>query len=68
MFDPEHGFYGRDRAAQESDDEEIDGIPIYSLHGPTRRPTEEMLKKVDILIYDIQDISAPMPTLPPFFM
>lgn len=59
IFAPEHGFYGRDRAAQEVDqDLDIDGIPIYSLHGKTRRPTEEMLKGIDLLIYDIQDVGA----------
>lgn len=58
IFAPEHGFYGRDRASQEIEDEDIDGIPIYSLHGPTRRPTEAMLKGIDVLIYDIQDIGS----------
>lgn len=58
VFAPEHGFYGRDRASQEVENEDIDGIPIYSLHGPTRRPTEAMLKGIDVLIYDIQDIGS----------
>lgn len=59
IFAPEHGFYGRDRAAQcIAEDEDIDGIPIYSLHGSTRRPTEEMLKGINLLIYDIQDIGS----------
>lgn len=59
LFAPEHGFYGRDRAAeliQETAD--MNGIPIYSLHGATRRPTQEMLKGIDVLIYDIQDIGS----------
>lgn len=59
IFAPEHGFYGRDRAAeliQETAD--LNGIPIYSLHGATRRPTQEMLKGIDVLIYDIQDIGS----------
>lgn len=59
IFAPEHGFYGRDRAAElVNETEDIDGIPIYSLHGSTRRPTEEMLKGIDLLIYDIQDIGS----------
>lgn len=59
VFAPEHGFYGRDRASQEVDQtKDPDGIPIYSLHGTTRRPTDEMLKGIDILLYDIQDIGS----------
>ncbi len=59
VFAPEHGFYGRDRASQEVDQtRDPDGIPIYSLHGTVRRPTDEMLKGIDILLYDVQDIGS----------
>ena len=34
------------------------GLPIHSLYGKTRRPTPEMLKNVDVLVFDIQDIGA----------
>ncbi len=34
------------------------GLPVYSLHGKTRRPTPEMLKDIDALVYDIQDIGC----------
>jgi uncharacterized protein YbbC (DUF1343 family) len=41
-----------------SEEKDSDGIPIYSLHGKTQRPTAAMLKNIDILIYDIQDIGS----------
>ena len=33
-------------------------LPVYSLYGKTRKPTPEMLKGVDVLVYDIQDIGC----------
>lgn len=59
LFAPEHGFTGsayNSEAIAESSDP--DGIPIYSLHGKTMRPTDEMLKRLDLLVYDIQDIGS----------
>ena len=38
-------------------DEET-GIPAYSLYGETRKPTEEMLKDIDLLAIDIQDVGS----------
>lgn len=58
VFTPEHGLFGSERASQEIKDKKADKIIIYSLHGKTRRPTEEMLKEIDILIYDIQEIGS----------
>jgi uncharacterized protein YbbC (DUF1343 family) len=59
LFAPEHGIHGSLHAAEEVQDEiDPDGIPIFSLHGKTRRPTADMLKRVDLLIYDIQDIGV----------
>ena len=58
VFAPEHGFFGHIAADKEVKSEKISGIPIYSLYGKTRRPTEEMLKNIDVLIYDIQDIGV----------
>jgi uncharacterized protein YbbC (DUF1343 family) len=59
VFSPEHGFLG-------DKDWPIDGvyyeprtnIPIYSLYGKIKKPTKEMLKDIDILVFDIQDIGA----------
>lgn len=59
LFAPEHGITGVGHASDKiEDDVGTDGIPIYSLHGKTRRPTDEMLKNVDLLLYDIQDIGS----------
>jgi uncharacterized protein YbbC (DUF1343 family) len=59
LFAPEHGITGSIHADDHVADEvDPDGIPIYSLHGDTKRPTKDMLKKIDVLIYDIQDIGS----------
>jgi uncharacterized protein YbbC (DUF1343 family)/CubicO group peptidase (beta-lactamase class C family) len=58
LFSPEHGIRGLvDEKVPDSVDEKT-GLPIYSLYGETRRPTAEMLKGIDTLVYDIQDIGA----------
>lgn len=59
LFAPEHGITGAGyESEQMKDAKDTDGIPIYNLHGKTQRPTKEMLKQVDLLIYDIQDIGS----------
>jgi len=60
ILSPEHGFRG-DRVHGETVSDSIDqktGVPIYSLYGEATRPTEAMLKDVDTLVYDIQDIGT----------
>lgn len=60
LFSPEHGVRG-DFAAGEQVGTTIDpltNLPVYSLYGKTRKPTEEMLKGIDVLVYDIQDIGS----------
>ena len=60
VFSPEHGLFGEAAAGEKvnysESDEELP--PLYSLYGPTRKPTKEMLKGIDLLLYDIQDIGA----------
>src|SRR5699024_11512692 len=34
------------------------GVPVYSLYGDTKKPSEEMLKDVDVIVFDLQDIGA----------
>lgn len=59
LYAPEHGLRGAVHAGKHiADEKDEDGIPIYSLHGKTRRPTDEMLRGIDILLYDIQDLGA----------
>lgn len=54
LFSPEHGLNGQHYAWESVADSNQLGIPVYSLHGETRRPKPEMLKELDCLIYDIQ--------------
>lgn len=59
LFAPEHGIDGSayaDHPVEQTKD--ADSLPIYSLHGTTKRPTEAMLKNINVLIYDIQDIGS----------
>jgi len=56
LFSPEHGLSGnKDEENLASGKDAATGLPIYSLYGDTRRPTEEMLKGIDALVFDIQD-------------
>lgn len=59
LFAPEHGIKGNWHASDDvKDEEDPDGIPIYSLHGSTKRPTKEMLASIDLLLFDIQDVGS----------
>lgn len=59
LFAPEHGFAGNLHASEKvTEGVFAKNIPIYSLHGKTRRPTKEMLENIDILIFDMQDIGC----------
>jgi uncharacterized protein YbbC (DUF1343 family) len=55
LFSPEHGLAGRNDENINSSTDEATGLPIFSLYGETRRPTEEMLQGVDALVFDVQD-------------
>lgn len=59
LFAPEHGINGAAYAFQSvAESKDLDNIPIFSLYGDTKRPSEEMLKNIDLLIFDIQDIGS----------
>ena len=60
LFAPEHGLDGKTKAGEyvESYLHDQFKIPVYSLYGPTRKPTPKMLENVDLLLFDIQDIGA----------
>ncbi|HVD06306.1 MAG TPA: DUF1343 domain-containing protein [Gemmatimonadaceae bacterium] len=60
LFAAEHGIRGAEKAGAkiESGVDSATGIPIYSLYGQTRVPTADMLKDIDVLIYDMQDVGA----------
>lgn len=57
LFGPEHGIYGDVPAGDivESRTDARTGLPVHSLYGATHRPTPEMLKGLDALVYDLQD-------------
>lgn len=58
IYAPEHGIDGGALAGESVGDETRDGLPVYSLYGSTKKPTPEMLKDVDVLVYDIQDVGV----------
>ncbi|MDO9153658.1 MAG: DUF1343 domain-containing protein [Paludibacter sp.] len=57
LFGPEHGVRGDAYAGDKVDNvtDAKTGLPVYSLYGKTRKPTPDMLKGIDVLVYDIQD-------------
>lgn len=55
LFSPEHGIAGRADEKVASTKDPASGLPVYSLYGDTRRPTDEMLEGVEALVFDIQD-------------
>ncbi|WXR60571.1 DUF1343 domain-containing protein [Peptostreptococcaceae bacterium AGR-M142] len=60
LYTPEHGLDGLTKAGKyiESSVHPKYNIPVYSLYGPNRMIAEHMLKDIDVLIFDIQDIGS----------
>jgi len=58
LFAPEHGLNGNAYAYEYISNEKRESIPVYSLHGSTRRPNDNMLENLDLLIFDIQDVGV----------
>jgi uncharacterized protein YbbC (DUF1343 family) len=60
LFGPEHGIEGNapDGVAISGGIETRLGLPVFSLYGDVQKPTPEMLKEVDVLVCDIQDVGA----------
>ncbi len=60
LYGPEHGVRGSVPAGVyvENGRDPKTGVPEYSLYGKTRKPTAEMLRGVDALVFDIQDIGS----------
>lgn len=55
LFSPEHGLAGRADEKVGTTKDPTTSLPVYSLYGDTRRPTDEMLQGIDALVFDIQD-------------
>lgn len=60
LYGPEHGVRGDVYAGGKISDsvDASTGLPVYSLYGSTRKPTAEMLKGIDVIVYDIQDVGV----------
>lgn len=58
LFSPEHGFAGDAAAGSEVVSDESGAIPVFSLYGDIRAPTREMLARIDVLVFDIQDVGV----------
>ncbi len=60
LFTPEHGLDGTEGAGSyvASRRDKLTGLVAHSLYGPTRKPTPEMLRGLDVLVFDMQDIGC----------
>jgi len=61
LFGPQHGIRGDVQDNMIETDHSLDpktGLPIYSLYSETRVPTEAMLRDVDVLVFDMQDVGC----------
>ncbi len=60
LYSPEHGIDGTALAGKyvATRKDPATGLTVHSLYGPTRKPTAEMLRGVDVLVYDMQDIGV----------
>lgn len=58
LFSPEHGITGQVDANVPNSRDAATGLPIWSLYGPARRPSPEMLNGIDTLVFDIQDVGV----------
>lgn len=60
IYSPEHGLDGKAPAGAYVDSyvDKTLNLPVYSLYGSTRKPTTAMLKNVDVMIFDMQDIGS----------
>ncbi len=60
LFGPEHGIYGNEKANQPIEDrvDSQTGLPVYSLYGKYRKASPEMLRGIDALVIDLQDIGV----------
>ncbi|MBI4547431.1 MAG: DUF1343 domain-containing protein [Ignavibacteriae bacterium] len=60
LFSPEHGIRGAVAAGETVNDviDQKTGLPIFSLYGKTLKPDIEMLRNVNVLVFDLQDVGA----------
>lgn len=60
VFSPEHGFRGKADAGEKVSDgiDKKTGVPIVSLYGKNRKPTNDQLEDLDVIVFDIQDVGV----------
>src|SRR5712692_3253043 len=61
LFGPQHGIRGDVQDNMIETSHAIDrktGLPIYSLYSETREPTEAMLRDIDVIVFDLQDVGT----------
>ncbi len=61
LFGPQHGIHGQTQdnmVEWEGFRDRATGLPVYSLYGKVRKPAPEMLKDIDILAIDLQDVGS----------
>ncbi len=61
LFSPQHGFYAEKQDNMIESDHFTEpelNLPVYSLYGETRIPTEKMFENIDVLLVDIQDVGT----------
>lgn len=60
LFGPEHGVKNSAKEGEvvESVIDEATGLPAYSLYGPNKKPSPEMLRDIDVLVVDLPDIGS----------
>ncbi|MEX2380316.1 MAG: DUF1343 domain-containing protein [Vicingaceae bacterium] len=60
VFSPEHGFRGKADAGEKVNDaiDQKTGLPIVSLYGDNKKPTNSQLQGVDLILFDIQDVGV----------
>jgi uncharacterized protein YbbC (DUF1343 family) len=61
LFGPQHGIRGdvQDNMIETSHTiDKYTGLPVFSLYSETREPTEEMLRNIDVLVFDLQDVGC----------
>ena len=60
LYGPEHGVRGDAYAGDKVEDtrDPATGVPVYSIYGSTREPSDKMLEGVEVMVYDIQDVGT----------
>jgi uncharacterized protein YbbC (DUF1343 family) len=58
LFSPEHGLAGVAEGAVPPGTDAATGLPVHSLYGPTLKPTAPMLRGLDLLLFDLQDVGT----------